>query len=207
MVNCVKLKKSKEAIQMGMAKLNIWISGIDDPCAVDSRTWYVTIYDCDGNVLEWCGRRYVVLRAKCGHLEVEVPPGCYYIKAVWGFSVVIPGLVYRVNHFTDAGIVQARCDKTTCIKLFNPSAHRCGYIYVRALRDLVRQKAINPELAKQAEEAINATLEQIPRPIKEFELGHEDEIRELVQEQEHKEKKEQQEDPDPVEGSRTSRTD
>lgn len=28
---------------MGMAKLNVFVSGMDDPCGVDSRTWYVTI--------------------------------------------------------------------------------------------------------------------------------------------------------------------
>ncbi len=173
---------------MGMAKLNIWISGIDDPCSVDKRTWYVTIYDCDGNVLQWCGKKYVVLPAKCGHLEVEVPPGCYYLKAVWSFWIVKPGFVYHANHFTDAAIVQACCDQTTCVKLFNPSAHRCGYIYVQAIQDLVKQKAINPRTAKQAEEAINAVLEQIPKPKKEFELGHLDEIKRLVQEKSKKRK-------------------
>jgi hypothetical protein len=35
--------------------------------------WYVTIYNCDGKPLEGCGKKYVVLPAKCGHLEVEVP--------------------------------------------------------------------------------------------------------------------------------------
>ena len=180
---------------MGLAKLNVLVSGIDDPCGVDSRTWYITIYDCDGNVLEWYNKRYVVLKAPCGHLEVEVPPGCYYIKAVWGFVVVTPGLVYRVNHFTDAAIVTVCCEQTACVKLFNPSAHRCGYIYVRALRDLVRQKAIKPELAKAAEDAINATLEQQPQPIKEFELGHEDEIIKLITEQEKHQKREKGDDP------------
>jgi len=180
---------------MGMAKLNIFVSGMDDPCGFDGRTWYVTIYDCDGNVLEWCGRRYVVLRAECGHLEVEVPPGCYYINAVWGFSVVTPGLVYRVNHFTDAAIVAARCEETTCVKLFNPSAHRCGYIYVRALRDLVAQKAIKPELAKQVEEAVAAINQQLGRPVKLFEQGHEEEIERLVKEQEEKAKKGKAGDP------------
>lgn len=169
---------------MGLAKLNVFVSGMDDPCSVSNQTWYVTIYDCDGNVLDWCGKRYVVLRAECGHLEVEVPPGCYYIKAVWGFTVVTPGLVYRVNHFTDAAIVQACCEHTTCVKLFNPSAHRCGYIYVRALRDLVRQKGLDRKLAMQAEDAIIATLEQMPRPIKPFELGHEDEIGKLLKKHE-----------------------
>ncbi len=175
---------------MGLAKLNVFVSGMDDPCSVDSRTWYVTIYDCDGNVLQWGGHKYVVMAAPYGHLEVMVPPGCYYIKAVWGFVVVVPGQVFRVNHFTDAAIVQTCCEKTTCVKLFNPSVHRCGYIYVRALRDLVAQKAIKPEIMRQAEAAILAVLEQVPRPVKEFELGHEEEIINLVKEHQAREGKE-----------------
>lgn len=169
---------------MGLAKLNVFVSEMDEPCGLSDRTWYVTIYDCDGNVFEWCGRRYVVMRAPCGHLEVKLPPGCYYVKAVWSFVIVVPGLVYRVNHFTDAGIVTLCCEQTACLKLFNPSAHRCGTIYVRAIRDLVRQKALKPEVARQAEEALQAVLEQLPRPLKEFELGHEEEIERLIKEQE-----------------------
>ena len=168
---------------MGMAKLNVLVSGMDDPCGLSDRTWWVTIYDCDGNVLDWCGKRYVVMRAECGHLEVEVPPGCYYLKAVWSFTIVTPNLVYRVNHFTDAAIVTACCEQTTCVKLFNPSAHRCGYIYIRAIRDLLKQKALRPQTARQAEQAIDAVLAELPRPLKEFELGHEEEIVKLISEQ------------------------
>ncbi len=169
-------------IKMGMSKLNVWVSAMDDPCGIDNRTWYVTIYDCDGNVLEWCGRRYVILPAKCGHLEVEVPPGCYYLKAVWSFSI-LGGLIH-VNHFTDAAIVQACCGQTVCVKLFNPSVHRCGIILLRAIRNLVQQKAVKPELAKQHEAALNAVLALIPKPVKGFELDHLDEIEKLVKEQE-----------------------
>lgn len=165
---------------MSLSHLSIFVSGIDDPCSVDNRTWYITIYNCDGSVLEWCGKRYVVMPAKCGHLQVDVPPGCYYIKAVWGFTVVTPGLVYRANHFTDAAIVQACCNSTTCVKLFNPSAHRCGFIYVRALNDLVGQKAIAPELVNQVEGAVRQINEQVGKPARPFELGHLDEILELV---------------------------
>jgi hypothetical protein len=171
-----------EEITMGMAKLNIWVSGIDDPCSIDDRTWYVTIYNCDGNVLQWCGRRYVVLPAKCGHLEVEVPPGCYYIKAVWSFSIL--GGIIHVNHFTDAAIVQACCEQTVCVTLFNPSLHRCGTIIIRAIRDNLLQRAIKPEAARQAETALNALVAQIPKPKKGFELDHLDEIEKLVREQE-----------------------
>jgi hypothetical protein len=168
---------------MGMAKLNIWVSGFDDPCSIDDRTWYVTIYNCDGTVLDWCGRRYIVLPAKCGHLQVEVPPGTYYIRAVWSFGVKP---IFWGNHFTDPAIVQAVCEETTCVKLFNPSAHRCGYILVRAVRDLAKQKAIEPDLAERVEKAVKAALEVIPRPEREFELGHADEIEKLVREQEGK---------------------
>ena len=169
---------------MGLSKLNVFVSGIDDPCSVDNRTWYITIYNCDGSVLDWCGKRYVVMKAPCGHLEVKVPPGCYYVKAVWGFTVVLPGLVYRANHFTDAGIVTLCCDQHACVKLFNPSAHRCGYIYVRALRDLVAQKAIGGDLVENVGAAVDEINKQIGRPAQLFELGHEEEIRKLVDKQE-----------------------
>jgi hypothetical protein len=170
---------------MGMAKLNVWVTDTDDPCSISNRTWYVTIYDCDGRVLEWCGRKYVVLPARCGHLEVELPPGCYRVTAVWSFRVA-GGIIY-VNHFTDSAVVQACCDETTCVTLFNPSIHRCGTILVRAVRDLLLQKAIAPAIARQVENTLNELLQQLPRPIKEFELAHLDEIEKLVREQEAKE--------------------
>lgn len=171
---------------MGLSKLNVFVSGIDDPCSVDPRTWYITIYDCDGKVLEYCGKRYVVLPARCGHLEVEVPPGCYYIKAVWGYTVVRPG-VYRANHFTDAGIVTVCCGQHACVKLFNPSAHRCGYIYALAVRDLVAQKLVNPKLLAQLEEVNNEILGQIGRPAKLFEIGDQAEIEKAVKHAANKE--------------------
>ncbi len=170
---------------MGMAKLNIWVSRTDDPCSVDDETWYIIIYDCDGEVLEWCDKRYVVLPARCGHLEVEVPPGCYCIRAVWGYGMRADEL--WGNHFTEATIVQARCEETVCVKLFNPGAHRCGYIYKLAIADMVARNVLEPDLAKRLHEAIDEVLEQIPIPMKKFEMGHEDEIAKLVEEHEGRE--------------------
>lgn len=172
---------------MGFATLNIWVSGMDDPCSIDDRTWYVTIYNCDGKVLQWCKKPFAVLPAKCGHLEVQVPPGCYYIKAVWSFSFL--GGIFYVNHFTDAAIVCACCDQTTCVKLFNPSLHRCGTIVLRAITDALQQKGVKAETAKQAQAGLNALLAEIPKPAKGFELDHLDEIERLVREQEKREKK------------------
>lgn len=168
---------------MRTAKLNIWISELDDPCRISSRTWYVTIYNCDGKLLQWCDRRYVVLRAKCGHLEVEVPPWCYRISAVWSFGTGAGGIFYG-NHFTDSTIVHASCGQETCVTLFTPSAHRCGVIFERAIRDLARQKAIKPELAKKAEEVLADVIKTLPSTITEFELGHMEDIERLVEEQE-----------------------
>lgn len=178
---------------MSMAKLSIWVSEEEDPCGLTNRTWYVTIYDCDGNVLQWCGKRFLLLRAPCGHLEVEVPPGCYYIKAVWGFTPIVLGRAYRVNHFTDAAIVQACCGETTCVKLFNPTAHRCGIIFLRAVRDLLRQKLIKAETARNVTQAVEELLGQLPRPVKEFELGHLAEIDKLVEERAAEEKGDERE--------------
>jgi hypothetical protein len=167
---------------MGMAKLNIWVSALDDPCGFDNRTWYVNIYDCDGNILQWCGRRYVVIPARCGHLEIEVPPGCYRINAVWSFAFA--GGVFYVNHFTDSAIVCACCDDHVCVKLFNPSVHRCGVIFLRAVRDMLEQKAVKPDVARAVETAVGNFLQFIPPPVKGFELPLLDEMEKLVREQE-----------------------
>ena len=176
---------------MGMAKLNVWVSDKDDPCAISDRTWFITIYDCDGNVLTWCRRRYLVLRARCGHLEVEVPPGCYRISAVWSFGRREKGL--WGNHFTDSAIVQARCDETVCVRLFNPSIHRCGMIFLRAVQDLVNQEDIPRRVAQPVEAAVRELLALVPPPRKGFELDHLDEIEELVRKQEAEEPDEAQE--------------
>lgn len=89
-----------------------------------------------------------------------------------------------MNHFTDSAIVQACCDQHICVRLFNPSTHRCGKIFLRAVHDLVMQKAITQDVAQPVEQAINRLIEFLPRPAKGFELDHLDEIERLVREQE-----------------------
>jgi hypothetical protein len=116
------------------------------------------------------------------HLEIEVPPGCYRINAVWSFRIA-GGVIY-VNHFTDSAVVQACCGEHMCVTLFNPSIHRCGTIFLRAVRDLVLQKGINAEIAQPVEQAVGRLLAATPRPFKGFELDILDEIEKLVREQE-----------------------
>ncbi len=180
-----ELAKHKEEEKMGMAKLNIFVSALDDPCGISDRTWYITIYDCDGNVLEWCGERYAVMRAPCGHLEVKVPPGCYYIKGVWSYWQVRGGFRagYRASHFTDAAIVQACCEQTTCVKLFNPKVHRCGLTLLEAFEDLARQRLVPPAALKQVTYAVRGALGRVKDPPrKKFELGHAKDFERLAKE-------------------------
>ncbi|MBI3970171.1 MAG: hypothetical protein HY332_02680 [Chloroflexi bacterium] len=162
---------------MGLGKLNVFVSQLDDGCKIDSRTWFVTIYDCDGRVLEWCGRRYAVIPARCGHLEVEVPPGCYTLLAVWSFGTTPAGTIFG-NHFTDHAVAQVCCDQTTCVTLYTPSAHRCGILFDVALRVLEqrREGGPPPEVVQRAREGIREVLNFLPRPARPLELGHLDEL-------------------------------
>jgi hypothetical protein len=162
---------------MGLGKVNVFISELDHGCKVDSRTWYVTIYDCDGRVFEWCGRRYAVLPAPCGHLEVALPPGCYTLVAVWSFATTPGGVIYG-NHFTDHGVVHVCCDQTACVTLFTPAAHRCGVLFDVALRVLQQRPdgGPPPELVRRAHDTIQELLTYLPRPAHPMELGHLDEL-------------------------------
>ena len=169
---------------MSFADLNVWVSALDDPCKISQRTWYINVYNCDGSILNWCGFNYAVLRAPCGHRRIRVPPGCYRINAVWSFRV--GNGFYYVNHFTDSAVVQACCDKHHCVTLFNPSAHRCGRIFLAAVQDLVAQDAVPKGAARAARDGIGQLLEAIPQPIRPFELDNLDEIEKLVRAQEEK---------------------
>ena len=40
---------------MRTAKLNIWITEVDNPCRISKEEWYISIYNCDGRPLTWCG--------------------------------------------------------------------------------------------------------------------------------------------------------
>jgi hypothetical protein len=162
---------------MGLGRLNIFVSQLDDGCKVDNRTWFVTIYDCDGRVLEWCGRRYAVLPARCGHLEIDVPPGCYTLLAVWSFAVGPGGVIFG-NHFTDHAVAHVCCDQTECVTLFAPTAHRCGVIFDVALRVLEQrgEGGPPPEVVGRAREAIREVLNYLPRPGRPYELGNIEEL-------------------------------
>ena len=108
---------------MGISKLNIWITDLGNPCEMAARDWVVAVFNCDGKVLEWCGKRYDSVPAKCGHVELELPPGCYVIRAsshTWWTNGVLYG-----NWATDRAVVQACCGQEHCVTLYAPSAQAC----------------------------------------------------------------------------------
>lgn len=112
---------------MSTAKLNVWITRMADACHIDDKTnWYVHITDCHGKVLEWCEKKYSYLPARCGHLEVEIPPGCYTVFASWTPQEPQPPYQPFGNHLTHVQIVRANCGDHVCVTLFQPTGHYCA---------------------------------------------------------------------------------
>ena len=118
---------------MSMAKLNVWITRFGDPCHIDDKEpYYVYITDCAGNILVWCGKKYAGLPAKCGHLEVDIPPGCYSVFA--SHSPQGHGIPPFGNRLTHVQVVRANCGDHVCVTLFAPSMWKCGSWFAYAVK-------------------------------------------------------------------------
>jgi hypothetical protein len=174
---------------MGVGRLNIWVSDVADPCGTWSGEGTVTILDCDG-VLRWpCGRfqtrdgqwqridTYANLPFSCGHLEVEVPPGCYWVIAGY---VSPTGNFIHLNYTTHAGIVQVGCDETACVKVYNPTLRLCWDWFRTGLRMLAIERSpapIQPDRVKEIERLVEEVMRDVPRqPIEETVEGIFDEL-------------------------------
>lgn len=170
---------------MSTAKLNIWVTEVGNPCKIDmERQWYVHILHCDGSVLNWCDRRYTNLLTKCGHLEVEVPPGCYMVVATWSKSQDTAIRPTRLgNHLTHLQVARVNCGDHACITLFPPTAHFCGIWWVRALEVAALRQEIPRPLADEARQLVAKMLEatgEKPDPLAEALLKLDDAAPEKV---------------------------
>ena len=149
---------------MSTANLNVWISNFGDPCHIqDTETWFVHILDCEGKPLKWCGKEYIFQPAKCGHLEIDIPPGCYAIFA--GHSAQGTGVPPFGNRLTHVQIVRVNCGDHACVTLFSPSLWYCGTWFAHAVRTQMEglQRAnVDAKLARNAVAAVEALLEKIP---------------------------------------------
>jgi hypothetical protein len=149
---------------MSTGNMNIWITGFGDACHIeDKERWFVHILDCEGKPLTWCGTTYTFLEAKCGHLEVSVPPGCYTVFA--GHSPQGAGIPPFGNRLTHVAVVRINCGDHACVTLFSPSLWYCGTWFAHAVQTQMaglQEANIDRKTATAAVEAVRALLEKLP---------------------------------------------
>lgn len=159
---------------MGTGRINIWISDVADACGTWPGSGRATVFDCNG-ILSWpCGRhrtegqdwqrvpdgQFRNLPFRCGHLEVELPPGCYWVVA----GSVTPGSGYiHLNYTTHVGIVQVGCDEVACVKLYNPSVRLCWNWFLVGAKALAAQGVFDRGVVAEIEKTVeNRLLADVP---------------------------------------------
>lgn len=140
--------------------------------------WVVAVSHCDGRVLNWSEGRfrfrhedkwipidlhtppggsegwwYDSIPTRDGHVEIELPPGCYTIRGsmhTW-FS---HGLLYG-NWATDHAIVQACCGEDTCVTLYAPTAPGCSIpLFEMVIPLLVSRRVLDADQGARVAEAM-----------------------------------------------------
>jgi hypothetical protein len=157
--------------------------------------WSVAVLDCCGRVLNWSEGRfrfhrddpwhpipkhtpaggktegwwYEMIPARDGHVEIEVPPGCYSVVGsmhTWFVDGILHG-----NWATDRAIVTASCSADACVRLYASSFQPCNVILGRRVIPLlVNNKVITREQGDAAMRAL-AVLEK-PEALSQFERGY-----------------------------------
>jgi hypothetical protein len=175
---------------MSTATLNVYITELGEPCTVTNRRWVVAVSHCDGTVLNWSEGRYRhrsgdpwtkiephvppstpplpqgwyydSIPADNGHVEIEVPPGCYVLRATM-HSWFTHGLIYG-NWATDHAVVQACCGHDVCVTLYAPTGPQCAVpLFDFVIPLLVQQKIVKRDDAQRAIDAMRAVFERAPR--------------------------------------------
>ena len=152
---------------MSTARLNVWVTEVGNPCKIDMKhQWFVHILHCNGEILDWCGRKYTNLATKCGHLDIEIPVGCYMVCATWSPAPPTNNLPTTLgNHISHLSIIRANCAQEICVTLFPPTFHWCGIWWLQALNEGVRLKRFPKEAnqaAANAARAVEDLLKQLP---------------------------------------------
>jgi hypothetical protein len=158
---------------MSTVKLNVWITEFGDACHIvkphpEDPGWFVHITDCTGNPLVWCDKTYTFLQAKCGHLEVEIPPGCYTVFAshtprAEGSDPGTGAQQTFGNRLTHIQVVRANCGDHVCVTLFSPTGWSCGSWFASAVNAQIR--TLTPaqrELGAAAAKAVEAFVAKLP---------------------------------------------
>ncbi len=179
---------------MSTSRLNVWVTEMGEPCTITNRRWVVAISKCDGGVLDWAGGRYRhrdtdpwtditqhtppgsnisgyffdSIPTLGGHVEIELPPGQYVVRATM-HSWFVNGKLFG-NWATDRGVVTTCCGGHSCVTLYAPSAMACSVpLFEFVFPLLMRHKVLDPEVGKMAIEAMAAAIH--PRDASRFERG------------------------------------
>ena len=182
---------------MSYGKLNIWLR---DPCCVPKNVWKMelVIKTCEGaNILDFNPDVLMQLRKKyCGymikkgmragekvisviqpdfeeaikHLEVDVPPGSYVVRA-W---------VCYGNLWTERVMVIVNCGDDACVNLIVPKAEHCIRMVLIPYAIEARKKAIPYDpaflaslelLAQAGGFTLTEIADEVDRLIKELECA------------------------------------
>jgi hypothetical protein len=150
---------------MSMAKISIVITLRGNACQIDDQTpYFVTITDCLGRPLVWCKKKYIFMPTKCGHLEVDVPPGCYTV-----FASHNPGGIPPFgNTLTHVQVVRVNCNDHVCVTLFAPGMHYCATWFKVAVETQIEglgQNNIDAKLARETVAALEKFIAKLtPEP-------------------------------------------
>ncbi|RZN15556.1 MAG: hypothetical protein EF812_02135 [Methanosarcinales archaeon] len=138
--------------KMGFAKLNVWVR--DLKCELAKKAG-VTVVDCHGRVIE---------TASWGDLprELQVPPGCYIVRAhacYFGHGGSLK------NYQSDRSMVIVRCGEEACVNLVIPEFVNCAKDIVQPLIAQAIELRMHPQKIKE----LVGTLGEIARiPVEEF---------------------------------------
>jgi hypothetical protein len=172
---------------MSTSILNVWITNLGQPCSIANdpglpNPWVVAVAHCDGQVLNWSEGRYRHHRedkwipiprhtppgggagwwydsipTRDGHVEIELPPGCYTVRATM-HSWFVNGLLYG-NWATERAVIQACCGDDVCATLYAPSAMACSVPLFQFVIPLLMQNGIiKREAGAQAIQAMAAVF-------------------------------------------------
>ena len=118
---CLLLKEQREFHQeraryhMSTGKIEVWIIGRESLCRVSQKAWEVCLLDCcNRQPVVFCDRK-LCAETKCGTVDFEVPPGCYFVRAR---AIVNPDQPPDIAF----GVATVGCGQQVCITLVSPFA-------------------------------------------------------------------------------------
>jgi hypothetical protein len=144
--------------------------------------WSVAVSHCNGRVVNWSEGRYrhhhddkwtaipyhtpsggtpgwwyEMIPTRDGHVEIELPPGCYVVRGTM-HSWFVHGLLYG-NWATERAITQVTCGQDACVTLYAPSAPACSIpLFQFVIPLLVQRQIIGREEGERAIEALKAVF-------------------------------------------------